>query len=160
MRVNNVFKMVKEFSQSVAENIGSYVYCLIDPIKNEIFYIGKGKGNRVFNHLNEALKTSKESDKLAQIREIRDKGKEPEHFILRYSLTDEEAERIEAVLIDFARLNGTNNFNLKNLVKGSGSNQYGIRTVDDIYHEYGAKEIEIEEPSLVIVINRHYCKRW
>ena len=32
------------------EEIGSYVYALVDPNNKEIFYIGKGKENRVFQH--------------------------------------------------------------------------------------------------------------
>ena len=146
--------MIKEFSKSVIENIGSYVYCLIDPIKNEIFYIGKGFGNRVFAHLGEAIKSPKSSDKLDRIREIREKGKEPIHYIIRHNLTDDEAKKLEGALIDFARLNEANNFNLTNLVRGSNSNQNGIRTIKDIYHQYGAREITIEEPALVIVVNK------
>lgn len=154
--VTKKLKMIKEFSQSVTENIGSYVYCLIDPTKNEIFYIGKGKGNRVFNHLKLAIETPTKSDKFDRIREIREKGEEPKHFIIRYALTDKEASTIESVLIDFARLNEDNRFSLSNLIKGSGSNEFGIRTIDDIYHKYGAEEITIIEPSLIIVINRHF----
>lgn len=148
--------MIKEFSPSVVENIGSYVYCLIDPIKNEIFYIGKGKGNRVFNHLKVALETSFESDKLDRIREIKNQGKEPDHFIIRLHLTEDEAKKIEATLIDLARLCEIHNFRLENLVRGLGSNKSGLRRTDDVYHEYDAKEITIDEPSLVIVINRHF----
>ena len=33
-----------------------YVYELIDPRTNSVFYIGKGKGKRVFQHLNEKQK--------------------------------------------------------------------------------------------------------
>lgn len=146
--------MIKEFSQSVIENIGSYVYCLIDPVKDEIFYIGKGYGNRVFAHLREAIKSPRESDKLDRIREIRKAGKEPLHFIIRHDLTNVEAEKLEGALIDFARLNEANTFSLSNLVRGLKSNQNGIRKIEDIYHQYGAKEITIEEPALVIVVNR------
>lgn len=146
--------MIKEFSQSVIENIGSYVYCLIDPIENEVFYIGKGKGNRVFAHLGEAIKSPKKSDKLDKIRQIREEGKEPIHFIIRHNLTDDEAKKLEGALIDFSRLNEANNFNLTNLVRGSNSNQNGIRKIEDIYHQYGAQEITIEEPALVIVVNK------
>ena len=39
------------FSSEVIRKIGYYVYLLTDPITNEIFYVGKGKGNRVFSHL-------------------------------------------------------------------------------------------------------------
>lgn len=146
--------MVKEFSQSVIENIGSYVYCLIDPIKKEIFYIGKGVGNRVFAHLGDAIKYPNSSDKLEQIREIRKNGKEPLHYIIRHNLTDVEAQKLEGALIDFARLNEVNSFNLTNLVRGVKSHENGIKTVEDIYHQYGATEIVIEERALVIVINK------
>lgn len=32
-----------------------YVYCLINPRDNQVFYIGKGVGNRVFSHEKYAL---------------------------------------------------------------------------------------------------------
>jgi len=41
---------MNSFSNKTLEEIGSYVYALFDPIKHEVFYIGKGKQNRVFNH--------------------------------------------------------------------------------------------------------------
>jgi hypothetical protein len=31
-----------------------YVYALIDPIQNVPFYIGKGKGDRMYTHLKES----------------------------------------------------------------------------------------------------------
>lgn len=31
-----------------------YVYALINPIDDKIFYIGKGSGNRMYNHLKNA----------------------------------------------------------------------------------------------------------
>ncbi|WP_263312590.1 hypothetical protein [Campylobacter sp. LR264d] len=40
--------MIKEFSQEIIEQLGYYVYGLIDPRNGRYFYIGKGKGNRVF----------------------------------------------------------------------------------------------------------------
>jgi uncharacterized protein len=43
--------MMTEFSQAVCERIGYYVYILKDPRNNLNFYVGKGKGNRIFQHI-------------------------------------------------------------------------------------------------------------
>lgn len=40
---------INEFSQETINKIGYYVYRLIDPRNGQTFYVGKGKGNRVFN---------------------------------------------------------------------------------------------------------------
>ena len=46
--------MIKEYSKKVQEAIGYYVYVLVDPRTKQVFYVGKGKGNRVFDHEREA----------------------------------------------------------------------------------------------------------
>ncbi len=38
------------FNSAVAEHLRWYVYALRNPLDGRIFYIGKGKGNRVFQH--------------------------------------------------------------------------------------------------------------
>ena len=40
-----------KFSVTTIEKIGYYVYRLIDPRNGETFYVGKGKNNRVFDHV-------------------------------------------------------------------------------------------------------------
>jgi uncharacterized protein len=60
--------MITEFSKAVCERIGSYVYILKDPRNGNIFYVGKGKRNRVFQHLNCALVNSTDNDKYNLIR--------------------------------------------------------------------------------------------
>jgi hypothetical protein len=39
-------KRINDFPTSVIENLKFYVYLLIDPINDEVFYVGKGTGNR------------------------------------------------------------------------------------------------------------------
>jgi hypothetical protein len=58
-----------KFDQQIKKALGHYVYALIDPFTDKIFYVGKASGNnRVFNH----LKSSKlESEKTEKIKEIR-----------------------------------------------------------------------------------------
>lgn len=46
--------LVDEFSPFVQEQIGWYVY-LPDPRDGGVFYVGKGSGNRVFEHAHAAL---------------------------------------------------------------------------------------------------------
>ena len=47
--------MIEQFSQKTQEELKYYVYILIDPRDNKIFYVGKGYGNRVFFHINEVI---------------------------------------------------------------------------------------------------------
>ena len=59
-----------EFKQSVKDALAYYVYALVDPRNNKIFYIGKGKGNRMFQHAEAALLENNHSLKLDSIRNI------------------------------------------------------------------------------------------
>ena len=91
------------FSQSVIEKLDFYVYFLQDPRTDEVFYIGKGIGNRVFNHLECAIETDGTTEKLDKIRDIVDSGNKVKHFILRHGLSESIAFEIEASLIDLDR---------------------------------------------------------
>ncbi len=46
--------MTESFPSDVAAKLKFYVYRLIDPRNGETFYVGKGKGNRVFSHIRAA----------------------------------------------------------------------------------------------------------
>ena len=139
------------FSQSVIEKLGFYVYFLQDPRTEEIFYVGKGVENRVFNHLEGAIETDNETEKLDKIRAIVDSGNAVKHYILRHGLTEDESFEIEASLIDFIGMK-----NLSNLQGGHYSSDYGLKTSDEITAMYNAEEFNSEKPVLLININKRY----
>jgi len=41
-------KTTNSFSNAVIEQLSYYVYLLIDPRTDKVFYVGKGAGNRIF----------------------------------------------------------------------------------------------------------------
>ena len=43
------------FNRNTIDNLKFYVYGLKDPFSNKYFYIGKGKANRVFSHVNQKI---------------------------------------------------------------------------------------------------------
>ena len=139
------------FSQAVIENLDYYVYFLQDPRNDEVFYVGKGVRNRVFNHLAGAIETDGETEKLEKIREIMDSGHDVKHFILRHGLTEQMAFEVEASLIDFL-----GEKNLSNLQGGHYSSDYGLKTVEEISAMYEAEELSTTEPIMLININRLY----
>jgi len=88
---------LQHLSPKVIEQLGYYVYVYINPLTNTIFYVGKGKGNRVFAHLYDTT----EARKVETITSIRAQGHEPRIEIVVHGLDDEiTALRIEAALID------------------------------------------------------------
>ena len=72
------------FSPLTQEKIGYYVYCLNYPDTGETFYIGKGKGNRVFSHANGNLESDSNIEKIEVINSIKSRGQKVEHWIIRY----------------------------------------------------------------------------
>lgn len=139
------------FSQSVIEKIGYYVYFLRDKRDDKIFYVGKGYGNRVFNHLECALDFPNESDKIIKIKEILASGSEVEHFILRHGLTEEVALEIESSIIDLIGLD-----KVTNIVSGHNAFGFGLKSVDEIKIQYEAEEVIIDDPVILININKKY----
>ena len=69
-----------EFVKNAIDELQYYVYIYSDPETKIPFYIGKGKGNRCFNHL---FQTG-ESEKIKKLQELKAEGKEPVIEILVY----------------------------------------------------------------------------
>ncbi|WP_242084204.1 GIY-YIG nuclease family protein [Aestuariivivens sediminis] len=76
-----------------------YIYALIDPRDNEIFYIGKGKGDRYLQHFKEKNKRVKNPGKHYKIEEIEEEGFTVKTEILFSDLDEKTAYEIERILI-------------------------------------------------------------
>ena len=64
-----------------------YIYSLFDPINNTPFYIGKGKGNRAYQHLKG--KDTNNIKKCEIINNLRSLGVEPEVHFIKENIEDE-----------------------------------------------------------------------
>lgn len=92
------------FSPEVHKELNYYVYRLIDPRNGHTFYVGKGCGNRVFDHVKDSLQYEEGEDefstKIDKIREIRANGLEVLHIIQRYGMDEHTAFEVEAAIMD------------------------------------------------------------
>ena len=146
------------------EKLGGFVYGLLDPITNQIFYIGLGGGksgqgnNRPDGHLKETDKAIKSgqtlSAKQAIIKKIWDKNLEPKLIIIRKKLSPQEAKQVEGALIDtFSYLNS---LQLSNEVRGHGVDEHGIVTennLNDLYADPIKLNFEIRDVWLFNIKN-------
>jgi len=137
------------FSEEVVQKIGNYVYRLIDPRNGETFYVGRGNGNRVFQHasgitvdiINEEL-----SNKSERIREIKNSGLDVIHVIHRHGIPDGIVNHVEAALIDAYP-------GLANEQGGEGSGSFGPMHTDEIIRLYALPLMEEDPKEKLILIN-------
>lgn len=155
---------IKCFSNEVIEELKYYVYRLVDPRNGETFYVGKGKGNRVFAHANCALKEyhgvnyfSKDEDndnlKINRIRNIINDGLEVIYIIQKYGLEERDAFIIESTLIDVYSIDNA----LTNKIKGFDSDKGPINALT-LEKNLALKEYEdsIDNPKYMIIKIKEY----
>lgn len=143
-----------ELKQTVIEALQYYVYCLVDPRDKKIFYIGKGVGNRVFNHAADALDENNESLKLDTIREIHKAGLKVSYYIARHGMTEDEAYLVESVLIDMFTYGQFNlESTLTNIQAGHHQWDKGVKTVEEINALYDCRDIQPKSGDRLICIN-------
>jgi hypothetical protein len=141
------------FSIEVQKQLGYYVYRLIDPRNGNTFYVGKGKGSRVFAHIQGALKNDgaldEEDDedlKTSTILEIRNAGLEVLHVIHRHGMDNDTALEVEAALIDAYP-------GLVNKISGKGAD-FGVMNAREIEALYGSKTVDFGGDKCVIIKTR------
>lgn len=153
--------------QQVANELGLYVYMLVDPATGIPFYVGKGQGERFAAHGNDAMLNDGDDDeagaKINRIRAIRAAGGEPEIWIVRHGMNNKlEYTSVEAACIDLlrsmpvlqkpsrgVRLPEGISDQLTN-ARREASNGHGIMLLQDLYDEMAAPLLATEMPLLIV----------
>ncbi len=145
---------VLAFTNEIIEKLGFYVYRLIDPRNGETFYVGKGKGDRVFAHVAGEHEAGADElpEKLQRIREIRLAGFEVAHVIHRHGLDSKTAFEVEAALIDAYP-------GVTNIVSGYNADERGIMHADEIIVRYQAPVAAFQHNVVIINENRTASER-
>ena len=153
--------------QQVANELGLYVYMLVDPETGIPFYVGKGQGERFAIHGNDAMlfdEDATEPDaKIARIQAIRSAGGEPEIWILRHGMSSKaEYTSVEAACIDLLQSMPVVNkpTNAVRLPEGSSdqltnarreaAKGHGIMLLQDLYEEMAAPLLTTRLPLLIV----------
>lgn len=136
-----------KITSEIAAVLKCYVYAYTDPRTGDIFYIGRGQGNRLFSHLDDRSET----EKTAKIAEIRKDGKEPRIDILRYGLIDSEAALVEAAAIDLLGLS-----KLTNRIAGHHEKSFGRIGSQEVIAMLSAKPVSVRHKAILITINKLY----
>ncbi len=140
---------IEVFPAEVHERLKYYVYRLIDPRNGETFYVGKGKGNRVFNHAQGEIDKNDDtlSEKLKRIYDIKNAGFQVAHVIHRHGLDEPTAFHVEAALMDAYPAT-------HNIAGGKNNGEQGIMHADEIVEKYAAEEAVFRHRLIAITINR------
>lgn len=142
--------MENNFSEHVIAELGHYVYRLIDPRNGETFYVGRGQGNRVFDHVAGRLPIEDSSEilstKMKRITDIMADHLEVIHIIHRHQIPSDAVSEVEAALID--AFSG-----LTNLNRGDRSNDHGPMHPQQILDKYELPTIDNEHHDKLILIN-------
>jgi len=150
--------MISNFSTSVIKQLGCYVYRFVDPRNHETFYIGIGRGNRIFAHLECSLCSYNNENYLRKgekvdlleydrINTIKEAGYKIEPLIERWGLSYNEALIIESVFFDFYKMDKLSNNCF------FWQKEHGQTTVDKLESNLYCEEYQDDEsnPKYIII---------
>lgn len=129
-----------------------YVYALIDPRDGKPFYIGKGRGQRRFNHILQwqGKRPASNSRKLARISDIHKAKHKVLIQILADDLSDSTAHKTERALIMKLRKDGVD---LTNILPG------GLSRLESAVHKANYLVGRLKTPSQWVRTMYAYHKR-
>lgn len=140
--------MTNRFPLEIHSKLKYYIYIYIDPRDNQIFYVGKGKCDRVFAHLSE----ESEKDKVKRIREIQSEGLQPKIEIVIHGIDNGvDAQRIEASIIDCFGID-----NLTNIQRGYHSKEFGRMSIEQIIATYQSEPVNVTHDVVAFKINQTF----
>ena len=140
---------VDRFPPELCEKLGNYVYRLIDPRNGETFYVGKGRGNRVFDHaagVEAADDNQQLGAKLDRIRAIKNAQLDVIHVIHRHEIPDAAIFEVEAALIDAYP-------GLTNIQGGHASSDRGPMSHLELKDKYALPEFPANPQHALMLIN-------
>jgi hypothetical protein len=157
-------------AKQVSDELGLYVYMLVDPRTGVPFYVGRGRGVRHAQHGVDALgirgaeDAEEVSRKIATIAAIRDSGNEPGVWVLRYGLLASECAAVEAAAIDLLmsmRIKPARRAQRHPLgvamqltnARREKARGHGITTLESLVEEYAAPDLQTTTPLLLITLN-------
>ena len=144
---------MKKFSPKTINSLKYYIYGFKYPNDDQnYFYIGKGKGNRVFSHLFQKNKKGINDPKFDVINSLKKSGG-PKVDIIRHGLNEKEAFLLEATLIDVFGID-----QITNKVKGINSDEFGIMDINVIDEIYKGKEFKENISAVCFKINKAWNK--
>lgn len=140
--------------REVADRLRYYVYALRDPRTKNIFYVGKGTGDRINAHVREAgADPQAERAKLRTINDIEASGHPVDLLFLRTGISDErEAFVVEQAVIDAFH---ADHHPLTNLVRGHHSGSEGLASLPSVITRYRADPCpSISAPVIMLKIQK------
>lgn len=132
----------------MAKNDRYYVYVYTDPDTHRPFYIGKGTGHRVWQHMHFG---KPRNEKQRMLQELFAEHRNPIVEIVQWGLTSREAERAEAALIEYFGLK-----HLSNEQTGRGTEKINAEFLEYILHDAKLEQYRYGTEVAIIKVGEGY----